>query len=105
MNNIHLLAWLVFDAFQAEILNGQRLLFSSIVHGDIARHEDLCRLPDENGQANAVFKGFFCGIVKILQPEVEYLFLWLLIFLTANPEPLDQGDVANGGLQIPVWGL
>ena len=33
------------------------------------------------------------------------MFFRLLILLTANPEPLDQGDVAYGRLEIPVWGL
>ena len=41
LRQIYLLAWLVFDALQAEILNGQGLLLSTIVHGDVAWHEDL----------------------------------------------------------------
>ena len=46
---IHLLAWLVFDAFQAEILNGQGLLLSTIVHSDIAWHEDLKQYKMNHG--------------------------------------------------------
>ena len=48
LRQIYLLAWLVFDAFQAEILNGQGLLLSTIVHSDIAWHEDLeqCKMND-----------------------------------------------------------
>ena len=62
-------------------------------------------LPYKNRQTNAILKGFLGGIVKVFQPKVEDLFLRLLVLLATNSEPLDQGDVADGGLQIPVWRL
>ena len=62
-------------------------------------------LPYKNRQTNAILKGFLGGIVKVFQPKVEDLLLRLLVLLATNSEPLDQGDVANGGLQIPVWRL
>ena len=65
----------------------------------------LCGLPYKNRQTNAILKGFLGGIVKVFQPKVEDLLLRLLVLLATNSEPLDQGDVANGGLQIPVWRL
>ena len=60
-------------------------------------------LPYKNRQTNAVLKGLLGGVVKVFEPKVEDLFLRLLVLLATNSEPLDQGDVANGGLQIPVW--
>ena len=62
-------------------------------------------LPYKNRQTNAILKGFLGGIVKVFQPKVEDLLLRLLVLLATNSEPLDQGDVADGGLQIPVWRL
>ena len=62
-------------------------------------------LPYKNRQTNAVLKGLLGGVVKVFKPKVEDLFLRLLVLLATNSEPLDQGDVANGGLQIPVWRL
>ena len=62
-------------------------------------------LPYQNRQTNAILKGLLGGVVKVFEPKVEDLLLWLLILLTVNPKPLDQGNVANGRLKIPVWGL
>ena len=62
-------------------------------------------LPYKNRQTNAVLKGLLGGIVKVFEPKVKNLLLRLLVLLATNSEPLDQGDVADGGLQIPIWGL
>ena len=61
---IHLLAWLVFDAFQAEILNGQGLLLSTIVHGDVAWHEDLEQFKINHGYYQILITVTF-GIKKV----------------------------------------
>ena len=62
-------------------------------------------LPYKNRQTNAILKGLLGGVVKVFEPKVEDLLLRLLVLLTTNSEPLYQGDVADGGLQIPVWRL
>ena len=62
-------------------------------------------LPYKNRQTNAILKGLLGGVVKVFEPKVEDLYLWLLVLLTTNSESLYQGDVADGGLQIPVWRL
>ena len=58
-------------------------------------------LPNQNGKLDFIANLDLGSIVKILQPEVKYLFLRL------NPctlffKPFYESNVSNGGFQIPV---
>ena len=61
---------------ETKIADGQRLLLRPvIVDRHVAGHEDLGRLPDEDGELDVLAHVLLRRVVKVLQPKVEDLLL------------------------------
>jgi hypothetical protein len=100
---------LVLQTLETEVGNRERLLLRAVVHRHIARHEHLRRLPDENRKLDVLPDVLRRRVVKILQPEVENLLLGGGggggVGRRLPAEALDERDVADGGLEVPVGRL
>ena len=82
---------------ETKIADGQRLLLRPvIVDRHVAGHEDLGRLPDEDGELDVLAHVLLRRVVKVLQPKVEDLLLGrdggalvaqCFVLLCTNPNP------------------